>query len=259
MTCVILGAGNVAWSLAPALNAAGIRVIQIWSRTPARSEELAAKISGCSVALMLEDIVPDADLYILAVHDDAIAQIAAALGRRGGLWAHTSGSVDASALVPVTDTYGVLYPLQTFSHGRLTDFSSLPVYIEGSDSDTALRLECIARAISSDVKPADTARRRRLHAAAVFACNFTNHLWAIADRLLRESGADLSVLYPLIEETFRKATSMPPAEAQTGPARRGDIRVMKGHLAALSPEDAEIYSLLSRSIMKSYGHECDKL
>ncbi len=259
MKCVVLGAGNVAWSLAPALSAAGIEVAQIWSRTPSRSEELAAQLPVCSVARTLDELIPDADIYILAVHDDAIAPIASELGHRGGLWVHTSGSVDASVLAPVTDTYGVLYPLQTFSRGRLTDFSAVPVYVEGSTADTALRIESIARAISSDVKPADSAQRRRLHAAAVFACNFTNHMWAIADRLLHESGADLSVLYPLIEETSRKAMTMPPAEAQTGPARRGDLRVMQGHLGALAPDDAEIYRIISRSIMKSFGHECDKL
>lgn len=259
MKCVVLGAGNVAWSLAPALSAAGIDVAQIWSRTPAKSEALAAQLPGCSVALSLDRIIPDADIYILAVHDDAIARIASELGYRGGLWVHTSGSVDASALAPVTDTYGVLYPLQTFSHGHLTDFASVPVYIEGSTPDTTLRIESIARSISSDVQPADSAQRRRLHAAAVFACNFTNHMWAIADRLLHESGTDLSVLYPLIEETARKAVTIPPSEAQTGPARRGDLRVMQGHIGALQPEDAEIYRIISRSIMKSFGHECDKL
>lgn len=259
MRCVVLGAGNVAWSLAPALDDAGVEVVQIWSRTVSKSEKLAARIPGSSVARKLDEIIPDADLYILAVHDDAIASIASALGYRGGLWVHTSGSVDASALSPVTDTYGVLYPLQTFSHGHLTDLETVPVYVEGNNPDTELRIECIARAISSDVKLADTPRRRKLHAAAVFACNFTNHMWAIADRLLRESGSDLSVLYPLIEETSRKAMAMPPADAQTGPARRGDLRVMQGHIEALSPDDARIYRLISNDIMKSFGHECDKL
>lgn len=259
MKCVVLGAGNVAWSLAPALAAAGLDVVQVWGRNAEKASALASTIDGCNAVSNPEDIIKDADLYVMAVHDDAIAPLAATLGRREGIWVHTSGSVDADALSPITDTFGVLYPLQTFSYGRHTSLSDVPVYVEGSDSATGLQIESIARAISSDVRLSDSARRRRVHAAAVFACNFANHLWDTADNLLRQSGDDLSVLYPLLRETTEKALSMPPHDAQTGPARRGDTRVMQAHLSALSREDSEVYKLLSNRIMKSFGHECDKL
>lgn len=255
-TCTILGAGNVAWSLAIALKKAGIEVSQIWSRTPEKTATLAEKV-GAEAVDVLDMIRPGADIYIISVHDDAIASLARRLSGFGGTWVHTSGSIDADTLKPITPTYGVLYPLQTFTVGRETPLDDVPVYIEGSDEQTAGFIGQIAQRISHNVKRVDSRGRRRVHAAAVFACNFTNHMWAIADRLLRRNGDDLSVLYPLIGETTRKIMEMSPADAQTGPARRGDRRVIANHIHALDADEARVYAAVSDSIMKDYGHELD--
>lgn len=259
-SCVILGAGNVAWSLASTLRDAGVEIHQIWSRNPEHAAELAATV-GANPITNLNDIAADADIYIMSVVDDAIASIASRMAGRGGLWVHTSGSVAADALLPITPTYGVLYPLQTFTRGRTTPLQGVPIYVEASDTDSLVAIETLAARLTDKVRRADSQQRRRVHAAAVFACNFTNHLWAIADRLLHRSGDDLSVLYPLIEETTRKAMEMPPEEAQTGPARRGDRRVIAAHIHALDADDARIYALLSENILKTYfpDDECDKL
>lgn len=259
-SCVILGAGNVAWSLASALRDAGVDIRQIWSRNPEHAAALAAAV-GSNPITDLNDVAAGADIYIVSVVDDAIASIASRMADRGGLWVHTSGSVAANALSPVTATYGVLYPLQTFTRGRTTPLRGVPVYVEASDDASLSSIESLASRLTDKVRRADSRQRRRVHAAAVFACNFTNRLWAIADRLLRRSGDDLSVLYPLIEETTRKAMEMPPEEAQTGPARRGDRRVIAAHIHALDGDDARIYALLSENILKTYfpDDECDKL
>lgn len=249
--CVIVGAGNVAWSLAMALREAGVAVRQVWSRTAEHAEELAAAV-GAEAVTDTAQIAPDAGIYIIAVADDAISSLAGRLANRGGLWVHTSGSVGASSLKKITSTYGVFYPLQTFTRGRVTPIAGVPVYVEGADAETLAAIEQLAGKLTDKVRRADSNERRRVHAAAVFACNFTNHLWAIADRLLRRSGDDLSVLYPLIEETTRKAMEMPPAEAQTGPARRGDKRVVAAHIHALDADDARVYAAISESIMKTY-------
>ena len=138
--------------------------------------------------------------------------------------------------------------------------SKVPLYIEGADQSTEKRLLGLARRISSHVSVADSVRRRRLHAAAVFACNFVNYMWSVADDILREEGDDIRVLFPLIEETMRKMeTTADPASVQTGPARRNDQGVMEGHMRLLPTETAELYRTISSKIINRYHHECDQL
>ena len=194
-----------------------------------------------------------ADLYLVSVKDDAIAKVAAQMRRNDAVWLHTSGGVESSVMAPLTDSYGVFYPLQTFSRGVEVDLSVVPVFIQGSDVrslDVARRL---GESISGKVYEADGPMRAKLHAAAVYACNFTNHLWAIADDILRrETGTDLGVLRPLLEETMRKALTMRPADGQTGPARRGDRGVIEKHKSLLTQDEAQLYETLSQHIMDYY-------
>lgn len=255
LRAVIIGSGNVASALAPALEAAGeIQVEAVCSPTPAHARELACRLRNAVAESDMARIPADAQLYIVSVTDDALAQVAAnAPHAADAVWLHTSGGVDASVLAPLSPNYGVLYPLQTFSKGRHTDFATIPIFVEGATPTALAVAERLGRALSSDVRRADGDTRRKLHAAAVFACNFTNHLYAIASDILhREADADLTVLRPLLEETLAKALSMPPADAQTGPARRGDTRVMERHMALIQPHEAYLYKILSDSIMKRY-------
>lgn len=244
---VVIGGGNVAASLVPAL---GDRVVQVYSRTLAHAEELAPGRATDS----LDSVTADADVYIITLVDDAVAPTAQRLARLnpGALWVHTSGSVPIEALEPLGPRRGVVYPLQTFSRGRRRDFADIPIFIEGDDPAVGL----LARSLSRRVLEADSARRRRLHIAAVFGCNFVNHLWAIADDILRrETGTDISVLGPLLRETLRKALQVRPADAQTGPARRGDRGVIARHQQLLSPDEADLYGILSDHILKYYNNQ----
>lgn len=231
----IVGSGNVAGHLDKAL-ADKVRCSMINPRT-------------------LEGFDPNADLTIISVSDDAIAKVAKTIKALGyhGLIAHTSGSVPIDILRSTFDHSGVFYPMQTFSKDKTLDYSSIPFFIEASDSDSEEALFLLAKKISPIVNKADSKQRKSLHIAAVFACNFVNHLWSLSGDVLADQGYDFTVLLPLIEETVKKIQVISPVMAQTGPASRGDMNVIESHLDYLSdrPELQKIYQLLSDSILRS--------
>lgn len=252
---IIIGAGNVAGHIAPALEATGkVKIAQVWSHTAAHAAELAAQLSGAEAITDLKDVDTTAHLYIISVIDDALPGVVASLPKLpNAIVAHTSGSVGAEILAPLSPCYGVFYPLQTFSRAVAVDVSEAPFFIEASTPEALAELLELARAVSKRVYEASSELRRKMHIAAVFACNFANHLWAIADDILhREAGLTLDVLNPLLHETLRKALECGASEAQTGPARRGDTKLIEKHIASLPAHEAEIYKLLSRSILEKY-------
>jgi len=245
--CVI-GSGNVATHMAMALDKVA-NVAQICSRHIENARVLAGKIGGGVSAVRLDRLAADADYYIIAANDDAIASIVADTPPYPGIWAHTSGSVPISVFDGIKERYGSFYPLQTFSRNVAVDFSRVPMFIEGSDASVRDELVALARRISSRVDLADSDRRKAFHLAAVFACNFANLMWLDADGLLRRNGLTVNYLMPLLEVTLQKLASASPEEAMTGPARRGDLAVLRGQLAALPTELKETYSLLSQRIL----------
>lgn len=251
---VVIGSGAVASAVAPALERSG-KVVwkQVYSPNIAHAQWLADELTE---ALAIDNprlVIENADIYLIAVRDDAIASLVPELPRNNAVWMHTSGGVPAEVLRPLSPNYGVFYPLQTFSKGVDVDMSRVPLFVEGSNDDTEHLISSLAHGVSGAVRHADTELRKRLHCAAVFACNFTNHLWAVADKILREQpGLDITFLEPLLRETLRKAMTVAPEMAQTGPARRGDTAVMERHKALLSPDDAELYDYISKRIMKHY-------
>ena len=163
---------------------------------------------------------------------------------------HTAGSMPMDVWKGEAVRYGVLYPMQTFSKSRAVDFSTVPFFIEGSGREEAEALKAVAERIGGKVYEATSEQRRYLHIAAVFACNFTNHMYALAHRLLDSHGLPFEVMLPLIDETARKVHELPPLEAQTGPARRYDENVIGKHLEMLADEPrlAELYEKISQSI-----------
>lgn len=256
---VLVGSGAVASALAPALERGG-RIVweQVYSPTFEHAKWLADELRHAGAVDKVELVLPDADIYLVSVKDDAIASVAQQFPRNNAVWMHTSGGVAADALAPLSPNYGVFYPLQTFSKGVEVSMDCVPMFVEGSNEDTENVIRTLAQSIARSVVHADSELRKRLHCAAVFACNFTNHLWSVADSILRrQPGLDITYLEPLLKETLRKAMTVAPMLAQTGPARRGDTAVMERHKAMLSPEDAALYDYLSTRIMKQY--ELDKL
>lgn len=248
--CVI-GAGNVATHLARALSEVA-SVAQIVSRHEDSARRLASRIPGCEPVWNLSALAPDADLYLLAVNDDRVAEVMASTPDFPGIWAHTSGSVPVDVFAGHKSRYGVFYPLQTFTRDLDVTLSDVPFFIEGNDSATADKLFALASKVSQRVEMADSSRRALLHVAAVFACNFANLMWHEADEILRKGGLDVTYLMPLLRMTLSKLEKISPRDAMTGPARRGDREVIGGHIAKLSGRPKEIYQLLSESIIELY-------
>ncbi len=254
---VVIGAGNVAWSLAPAIaEAKGYHLSQIYARNISRASLLATTIKY-NVDIT-EDIssISKADIYIISLKDDAIGEIVDKLPRHEALWLHTSGGVPIDALAPLPGRRGVLYPLQTFSRGRKLPFSNIPVFIEGDTLEALEEIKSLASSLSGNVTFADSDMRRKMHIAAVFACNFTNHLWAVATELLQDDGMNFEMMKPLLVETINKAFETGAYDGQTGPARRGDTEVITGHINSIDSEAyRNLYRILSRSIYNMYNPE----
>ena len=248
---VFIGAGNLATHLATALHGAGYDIVQIFSRTGTSARQLAER-TGCSLTTTrIEEVCPDADIYIFSVSDAALGELIARVPVRDeALYLHTAGSIPLSVFSTVCRRYGVFYPLQTFSKERPVDFSDIPVFLEARNAEVYLFLEKIVRKLSNNVIAATSVQRQYLHVAAVFACNFTNHMYAIAENILQKNGLDFQSLVPLIQETAGKIASLSPVEAQTGPAVRYDENVISKHLSLLSgtPFLQTLYRELSQNI-----------
>lgn len=251
MRIVCIGSGNLATNLTLAWKEAGILVEQVFSRTEANAKALAGQL-GCAWTVSIEEIINDADLYLFSLKDSALETVASKLPKNNGLWVHTAGSMPLAVFEPFATRRGVLYPLQTFSKGRRIDLGNVPFFLEANSEEDGAILEQLARAVSRDVRFLPSEKRRHLHLAAVFACNFVNHIYALADDILREEGIPFEVLLPLIDETAAKVHRLTPREAQTGPAIRYDENVIDKHLAMLdkAPGLKALYETLSRSIYK---------
>lgn len=248
MKIVFLGSGNVATHLARALKASGNEIVQVYSRTAENAKLLAAQ-TGAEPVSVLGAVDPSVDLYIFSVKDDALPEVIRQMPQTNGVWVHTAGSIPATLFSSRKEAYGVIYPLQTFSRDRALPMHDVPLFIEGSTPETTLFLEHLAGTLSAHVIPLSGEKRRYLHLAAVFACNFTNHMYTLAADILRREQIPFDVLKPLITETAAKVMTMDPVKAQTGPAVRSDKEVMQRHLALIDePWEKEIYSLISKSI-----------
>ncbi len=250
MHIVFIGSGRLATNLANGLRQAGHVISDIYSRTTENAEILSQLVGGMPTD-QIDDLPLEADAFILAVKDSAIAELLPNLrkGREGQAFFHTSGSVPISVFGQHA-CHGVIYPMQTFSKERLVDFSRIPIFIEGSN-DRALELaKVLAGSLSHHVEQRTSEERRQLHLAAVFACNFVNHCYALSAQVLEKAGMNFEVMLPLIEETADKVHSMHPRDAQTGPAIRYDEQVIETHLQMLNhnPLTRELYQRMSQSI-----------
>ncbi len=252
-TISFVGAGNVGWHLAIALKNAGFRVEFILSRNQERASELAARTGAMNVR-RLDQVRSWPDLLILCLPDDALPGIAAQLRNISSLVVHTAGSASMRILEGCRGGYGVMYPLQTFTRERSMDYQVIPFLLEADSDASRKKLEFVASKISGNITIADSALRLKIHVAAVFACNFSNHMVSLAWKLLIEDGVDPAILQPLLDETREKQKQMSPMEAQTGPARRNDKGTMERHLDLLRehPEMQDIYKILSRSLLQMY-------
>lgn len=252
---VLIGAGNVAHHLAPALLRAGMNLCQIYSRTLESARDLGRK-TGITYTSDTFAVYPDGDIYIFCVSDDALLSVFKSLRiNEDALILHTSGSMPLDIFKPYRQNYGVLYPLQTFSKMRNLDFGEIPLCIEAPDKEVLKTIGQIAAKLSSKVYEISSEKRKKLHLAAVLANNFTNHLYHMAGKLLEKEDLDFNLLRPLIFETAHKVMQMIPENAQTGPARRGDTNILNLHKSMLKDnrDIQTLYVLLSQSIQQTYS------
>ena len=131
------------------------------------------------------------------------------------------------------------------------DFNKIPLCLEANKQENHNLLKNVAQAIGGPVYLINSAQRKALHVAAVFVNNFTNHLYTIGEELCKTHKVPFSVLQPLIAETADKIKHLPPSAAQTGPAARGDQKILKDHLQYLTKESHQkLYQLISASIQE---------
>lgn len=256
MKIVLFGAGNVATHLGAALKEAGHEIVQVWSRTRESADALANSLAcdshtfGESFCLSTTD--EERVACIINVKDDAIAELAKEYIPQfpQAMWLHTAGSVAIEVLDKgMNPRYGVLYPMQTFSKSKPVDFQKIGIFTEANGCEKELTE--LATSLTAKVYPLDGEGRKRLHLAAVFACNFVNHCYALSETILADAGLPFEVMLPLIEETAEKVHHLSPRLAQTGPAARHDQQIMdRQHtLLADNPLMQDIYDKLSESII----------
>ncbi|AWW30540.1 DUF2520 domain-containing protein [Echinicola strongylocentroti] len=249
----VIGTGNVAWHLAPALENAGHTVTEIYSRDFHRAEKIVNQLYTAEVKTDLDFSESQARVYIIAVADAAISQIAdAIILPENSILVHTSGSMPLDVLNYSSASYtGIFYPLQSFSKSRQIEMDEVPFLLESDDQATLLCLKKLAKSLSPNCYVVKSKDRKALHIAAVFASNFTNHMIRIAEEVMRRQGLDFDMLQPLIIEQISKTLEIGAKAAQTGPAVRGDLNVLDMHHQFLNYNDqiAEIYKIISQDII----------
>lgn len=241
----VIGSGNVAQHLIKVFDASpGILLVQAFAR---QKESLLHLLPESKITDSYTDL-QEADVYIISVSDDAIAQVSSLLPFTGRLIVHTSGSVAMQELNPA-NRRGVFYPLQTFSKNKEVNFKEVPLCLESEDPKDFELLQKLAASVSDNVYAINSGQRQSLHVAAVFVSNFVNHMYTIGSTICNEHNVPFDILKPLIKETAEKVQQLPPVQAQTGPAKRGDSTTMQKHINFLQDNNLiNIYNLLSQSI-----------
>ena len=242
---VILGSGNVAQHLIEVMkNTSSIDLVQVFARN---SNQLNHLLPSSKIVSEYQKITA-ADVYIISVTDNAIAEVSSQLPFKNRLVVHTSGSSDLSVL-DNKNRKGVFYPLQTFTKGKKIDFTPIPICLETENEQDYQLLKNLGNCISKKVFQINSEQRRSLHVAAVFVCNFVNHLYQIGYEICNSNQIPFEVLHPLIQETAQKVLELNPKEAQTGPALRNDTKTIEKHLDFLTNKEYQtIYKLLTQSI-----------
>lgn len=252
----ILGSGNVGYQLTWHLHNNGHKIIQVFSRH-LPSAKFIGNLMDIPCTDQISEITKEADIYLLSVKDDAIEEVVNQLHLGDKVIAHTSGTVTMKILESVSTNYGIFYPLQTLSRNVSLDFGVIPICISFSNEYTRQILRDLAGTLTSKIVEVDDEKRLAIHIAAVFANNFTNHLFSVSQMILEKTGLSFEIMKPLINETVRKIQNHNPLNVQTGPAVRHDDQTIERHLHFLDGDGrfTAIYKILSDDIQKYAGKE----
>jgi len=246
---ILLGSGNVATHLGIALKNNNYTIVQVYSKSIENAKALANKLD----AQFTNDLskLKSADLIIVSINDDAISSVLSQIKNTSIV--HTSGSIGLNIFKEQFSNYGVFYPLQTFSKEVDVNISEIPFCLEGNSIEFENQLIKIAKALSKNVVKMNSDQRKQLHIAAVFACNFSNHMFSIADDLLAKKNIDFKILLPLIRKTIANLESNRPKEVQTGPAKRKDTAIIQEHIATIKEKEInELYQKITANIIKHH-------
>ena len=248
----VVGTGNIAWHLSEVIINTGLKISCIASRNYLHAEKLA--MLRKSKATDLKSLCENADLVIIAVSDDAIAEVAQQIPIGDYIVVHTSGSIPIDVFSDRFKYFGVIYPIQSFSKSKKVNFKEVPILIEGNDIKTSDQLESFAKKFSEHVEIMDSEKRGYLHLSAVIVNNFVNFLAAKSYDFLESNNIDGSLLQPLMQETIARLKTYHPKEVQTGPAKRNDTKVIEKHLKQLEsdPKLQSLYRQISRQIIEEY-------
>lgn len=245
----IIGLGNVGSNLYQAFIDNKIDVTHVVSRTEPESF-----IKANSKWITDPNELPEDQFVLVCVPDSLISSVISSVPRNCPI-AYTSGSIELQSLEKGREI-GVFYPLQTFTKGHKVDLFEVPFFVESESPEFASRLSDLAWTISKNVNYASSSDRKKLHLAAVFINNFTNHLTYLAQNYLDGENLNFEHLKPLLKETARKLEHQDPFKIQTGPARRNDQTIIENHIEALGASTAaKIYREISRSIHETYFHD----
>lgn len=242
---VLIGSGNVAQHLIKVMQKnEAIDLVQVFAR---KKENILHLLPENQITSNYNNL-KEADVYIISVSDNAIAQVSANLPFQNRLVVHTSGTSELS-LLDSKNRKGVFYPLQTFSKSKEIDFYSVPLCLEAETEKDLLILEKLGNSITQKSYRINSEQRKCLHVAAVFVCNFVNQLYTIGNKICEDNKVPFEILHPLIQETASKILTLAPVDAQTGPALRNDTQTINKHTEFLAnSEYQEIYKILTQSI-----------
>jgi len=251
---IFIGAGNVAWHLAKAFHEKGITIQQVYSRTGDAAKSLAIKVDA-DYTNDIQQVNETADVVVFAVTDHILNSLVEGLPRTNAILLHTSASIGIDVFSGRTEEYGVLYPFQTFTRGRDIDIRHIPLCLETNSKDALDKLIRIAGLLSDNIRFLNFEQRKWLHISGVFACNFANHMYRLAEIILKKQALPFDLLHPLIRETAEKALGIGPRLAQTGPAVRNNRNILDEHLKLLDdfPEIKLLYDEISGNITKLSG------
>ena len=252
MDIVIIGSGNVATVMGRKMNSAGHRVVQVAGRSAAGTHKLASLLEA-SFTTDFSQLKREADLYFIAIPDDALMTAGKWLRTGNALTVHTAGSVSIDALKDISSCYGVVYPLQSL-RSDVTTIPEIPLLVDGHSPETQQAICSFARSLSPTVVMADDGYRKKIHLAAVISGNFSNHLFALTDAYCRQESLDFSLILPLLKESIDRLENHPADSMQTGPALRNDMGTIENHLRMLDgyPALKNLYTLLTDSIRAFY-------
>ncbi len=251
MDIVLIGSGNTATVLGRKSLAAGHRILQVYSRSENHATRLAGSLNAKAVT-SVSSIEKNADLLVIALQDEAVADFVQALGVTRSLLTHTAGALSIHEVRNDGDRYGVLYPLQSLRK-EIEILPVLTLLVDGNSPSTRDQLTDFASGIAETVIQADDDTRLKYHLAATLVNNFTNHLFAVAESFCEKENISFAVLQPLMEETVLRLQHISPRAAQTGPAFRNDLRTLDKHrrLIKNDPAVSRLYEMFTKEIHKS--------